>query len=674
MRKNLVSLLLLSALIPSAPTRADEDPMASAPAAKPAAREQLAADTPRATPDGATFVAPGGWWIETRGNAVILTPEGDSRIALVDVRGKDADTAVKTAWEAVRPDMKWALKLTRDQPGREGWDSFRSYAYEVSPNEHRAVSARAAKRGEAFTVTIFDMDIAVAEKRGGQIAAIFDRLQPPGYQRESFAGKKAAPLDAERVKKLKDFVEKSLAQLGVPGAAIGLYQDGKIVFEGGFGVRQLGDPTPVDADTLFMIASNTKSMTTLLLATLVDEGKLSWDTPVVQVMPDFKLGDPETTKQVLVRHLVCACTGLPRQDFEWLLEFQGATPKSEMELLGRFQPTSKFGEMFQYSNLLAAAGGFVAAHVISPDRELGAAYDDAMAARIFTPLGMSSTTFDFAKALAGNHASPHAWDADGNTAAAVMAANYSVVPLRPAGGAWSSARDMMRYLRMELGKGALDGKRVASEANVVSRRNPQIRIGNDVTYGMGLEVDRQWGIPVVHHGGSMIGYKSDMVYLPEHDVAAVILTNGDQGGAILGPFQRRLLEVLFDGKPEAEENVATAAKNMKAAVLAERKRLTIPAERTAADRLAVKYSNASLGEIAVSRRDHDTWFDFGEWQTPVASRKNDDGTTAFVTLVPGFSGLTFVVGDKDAKRTLTFRDAQHEYVFTAVESASPTTR
>jgi hypothetical protein len=229
---------------------------------------------------------------------------------------------------------------------------------------------------------------------------------------------------------------------------------------------------------------------------------------------------------------------------------------------------------------------------------------------------------------------------------------------------------MMRYLRMELGKGVLDGKRVASEANVVRRREPQIRIGNDVTYGMGLEVDRKWGIPIVSHGGSMIGYKSDMYYLPDHDVAAVILTNSDEGNALLGPFRRRLVEVLFDGKPEAEENVATAAKNLKAAVLEERKRLTIPAERTAADRLAVKYSNASLGEIAVSRRDEGTWFDFGEWKTPVASRKNDDGTTAFVTLVPGFGGLTFVVGEKDAKRTLTFRDAQHEYVFTAAESAA----
>ena len=357
--------------------------------------------------------------------------------------------------------------------------------------------------------------------------------------------------------------------------------------------------------------------------------------------------------------------GVPRQDFEWLLEFENATPESELALLGTFQPTSKFGEMFQYSNLLAAAGGFVAAHMISPDRELGAAYDDAMAKRVFDPIGMTSTTFDHAHALAGNHASPHAWDADGKPTAAEMAVNYSVVPLRPAGGAWSSARDMMKYLRMELGKGALPGgKRVASETNVVERREPQINIGNDVTYGMGLQVDWEWGIPVVHHGGSLIGYKSDMIYLPEHDVAAVILMNSDEGGSILGPFRRRLLEVLFDGKPEAEENVATAAKNMKASFLEERKRLEIPADAEAADKLAPRYLNASLGEIVVRRVGKKTRFDFGEWSTAVASRKNDDGTIAFVTIEPGFNGVPLVVGEDDGKRTLTFRDAQHEYVFT----------
>src|SRR6476661_2502877 len=140
--------LLIACLHPAC--GADAKP--SAETATELSRKQLTADTTQTTRDGATFVAPGGWWIETRDKAVILTPENDSRIALVDVQAKDVDTAVKIAWGTLTPKLKWALKLATDAPGREGWGSFRSYQYEVSPNEHRAVGARACKRGDAFTV------------------------------------------------------------------------------------------------------------------------------------------------------------------------------------------------------------------------------------------------------------------------------------------------------------------------------------------------------------------------------------------------------------------------------------------------------------------------------------------------------------------------------------------
>ena len=183
------------------------------------------------------------------------------------------------------------------------------------------------------------------------------------------------------------------------GGGVGLIDRGEVVFAGGLGVRELGRVDPVDADTLFLAASNTKALTTLLLAKLVDEKKLTWDLPVTRVYPRFKLGDADTTRQVLLKHLVCACTGLPRQDLEWLFEFKRATPSSEMKLLGTMQPTTKFGEVFQYSNVLASAGGFVAAYSMDPDRELGAAYDQAMQRLVFAPLGMKATTFDFATAL-----------------------------------------------------------------------------------------------------------------------------------------------------------------------------------------------------------------------------------------------------------------------------------
>ena len=172
-----------------------------------------------------------------------------------------------------------------------------------------------------------------------------------------------------------------MKKTGVPGVAVGLVQNGKTVFAGGFGTRELGTNKPIDGNTLFMVASSTKAMTTLMLAKLVDQKKITWETPVTDLLPWFKLGDPETTRQVRVKHLICACTGMPRQDLEF--DFNAFTPETAVRTLATMQPTSKFGELFQYSNLLAAAGGFVGGHVAFPNLELGAAYDSAMSTLVF---------------------------------------------------------------------------------------------------------------------------------------------------------------------------------------------------------------------------------------------------------------------------------------------------
>ena len=467
------------------------------PPAPATAGELLAADTPRTTTEGNKFIAPAGWRIVVRGAATILEPpESNSHIALVDVRAADADAAVKAAWAAYRPDAAWPLKVTNDSPDKDGWSNIRTYSYQTSPNEKRDVSADARRRGDVWTVVLYDMDQAVGEKRIGQVALIFSRLLPKGYERESFAGKTAHKLDAKRIAALSQYVDNGLKATRVPGASIGLVQDGKIVFAGGFGLREIGSTATPDGDTSFIIASNTKALTTLMLAKLVDEHKLAWDTPVTKLLPSFKLGDAETTSRVLVKHLICACTGLPRQDYEWLFQFQGVTAAGALETLGTIKPTSKFGEMFQYSNLLAGAAGFVGGHTLFPALELGAAYDEAMQTRVFRPLGMTATTFDFSKALAGNHAASHALDIDGKPALAKMEVNYAVIPLRPAGGGWSTVRDMLKYVQMELAQGALpDGNRYIAKETLLARRDPQVPIGQDVTYGMGLIVDRTYGTP-----------------------------------------------------------------------------------------------------------------------------------------------------------------------------------
>jgi CubicO group peptidase (beta-lactamase class C family) len=436
-----------------------------------------------------------------------------------------------------------------------------------------------------------------------------------------------------------------------------------VVFADGFGVRQLGRSDKPDADTLFMIASNTKALTTLMLAKLVDEKKFTWETGVTDLLPSFKLGNSETTSRVLVKHLICACTGLPRQDYEWIFRFRGVTPEGAMATLATVQPTSKFGEMFQYSNLLAGAAGFVGGHVAFPELELGASYDQAMQTRVFAPLAMTSTTFDYARALSGNHASPHAPDIDGKPAAGLMEVNYSIIPLRPAGAAWSSVRDMLKYVSIELAEGKLpDGKMYISRGALLARRERQVTIGKDETYGMGLMIDSTYGTPVVHHGGDMLGYHSDMMWLPEHNVGAVILTNSDPGWLLRTKFRRKLLEVLFDGKHEADAELASEGKSFFAQLAADRKLMTVPPDAVEAGKLAPHYFNAALGDIKVIRQGPATTFDFGEFKSEVASRRNPDGTVSFLTTVPGFTGFEFVVGSSQ-NRTLVVRDAQHEYVF-----------
>jgi CubicO group peptidase (beta-lactamase class C family) len=514
-------------------------------------------------------------------------------------------------------------------------------------------------------VVILDGKEPTFEKRGSQFGLIIQSLRPKGYNKETFAGRKAAPLTPERVTELKSFVEASMKKLDIPGASLAFVDGGRVVYEGGIGVRDLGKPERVDADTLFMAASNTKGLTTLLLARLVDQGKLRWDEPVVEAYPTFKLGNGDVTRQVLVKHLICACTGLPRQDLEWIFEFRNATPETSMALLGTMQPTSKFGEVFQYSNLMASAAGYVGAHLYDPKSELGAAYDKAMQNLIFTPLGMKATTFDMARALNGNHASPHGDDVDGKPQVANMAFNYSVMPHRPAGGVWTSAHDLIKYVQLEIARGKLpDGTQLVSEQNLLMRRKPQIATGENQSYGMGLMEDKTWGVTVIHHGGSMAGFKSDLMFLPEYGIGAVLLTNSDSGAMLTRPLMRRLLEVVFDGKPEAVGNVDAAAANFKAELAKERERLVVPASPDLVTKLARRYSSPALGDIAVAAGAGATTFDFGEWKSRVASRKNDDGTISFLTIDPTNMGFEFVVADRSGKRALVIRDGQHEYVFT----------
>ena len=148
-------------------------------------------------------------------------------------------------------------------------------------------------------------------------------------------------------------------------------------------------------------------------------------------------------------------------------------------------------------------------------------------------------------------------------------------------------------------------------------------------------------------------------------VGAVILTNSDTGSALLGPFMRRLLEVLYDGKPEAVETLANAVKQRPISRAVARAKIAVPPDPAVIAALAPNYRNAELGTLRIEQKDGAGRLYATPWNTALATMKNPDGTVSLIAADPGsIQGLAFVVGSDGGKRTLTVRDAQHVYVFT----------
>jgi len=637
--------------------------------ASPALAQESAAPPAEAIDAGsnASLLVPEGWSVVREGGTVAITaPEGDATIALVPIASAaNGEEAVARAWALFDPTFDRTVRLAIDQPDRDGWTNTKVVNYETSPAEKLVLQGVALKSADGWTAILVRGAQATFAKRGGQLGQMLGSLRPKSFSKESFAGKTAHKLDELHVLQIKDFVATSMDQLGIPGAGLALIQDGKIVWEGGLGVKEAGTTELVDANTQFMIASNTKGMATLLLSTLVDEGRLKWDQPVTEVYPEFRLGSDETTSKTLVRHLVCACTGLPRKDMEWIFNTRPDTPAlNAFRQLAATEPTSGFGEVFQYNNLMASAAGYVGAHIVHPDMELGAAFKQAMQERIFGPLGMTRTTFDTGEVMKGNWAEPHAMDVENHIAPAAMDLNLAMEPFLPAGGAWSTAHDMALYVINELEEGVLPGGgRLVSAENLLARRAHNVPTGEASWYGMGLFDDQTYGVSVVQHGGSLVGYKSNWFAVPAADAAVVILTNSDSGQALLGALSRRFLEVLYDGKPEAAGDVANIVATGEIGYQKFRSEIDYPAKGDVLAGLADRYVNSDLGPLTVKRENGRTYFQSTTIQSEVTTRKNEDGTYSTVMISPGLRGSGILVGTKDGKRTLTLNDGQHEYVW-----------
>ncbi len=236
----------------------------------------------------------------------------------------------------------------------------------------------------------------------------------------------------------------------VPGLAVCVVKDGEVVYTNGFGYRDLGKELPVTPRTLFPIGSSTKAFTAMTVGILVDDGKVEWDAPVVEYLPDFRLHDEYATLHTTPRDLLCHRTGLPRYDF--FAFFPPPDRETSFRRLRYLEPSAGFREFFQYSNLMYVVAGVLV------ERLSGTSWERFVTDRIFAPLGMRSGNFTVADLRAsGDFAQPHA-DAGGAV---------TEVPFRdtswagPAGSINSGVEEMTRWLQLHVKGGEAGGERLS---------------------------------------------------------------------------------------------------------------------------------------------------------------------------------------------------------------------
>jgi CubicO group peptidase (beta-lactamase class C family) len=419
----------------------------------------------------------------------------------------------------------------------------------------------------------------------------------------SFTPAQTAPAGAPQ--DLDAFSARVLKEFEVPGLAVAIVKDGKVVFAKGYGVRKIGEAAPVDENTLFGIASNTKAFTSAALAMLVDEGKITWDDPVTKHLPSFQLYDPYVTREMTIRDLLThrSGLGLGAGDLLWW----PPTDYSREEIIRRFRnvkPATSFRSRYAYDNVLYMIAGQVVAAVS------GKSWDDVIKERIFTPLGMTTSNTTVSALLASTDAAtPHA-RVDGRVRAI---APQPLENVGPAGAINSSVAEMAKWLTAQLNRGQIgEGHRLFSE-----RQNREMWSAQTITplgdppphlsalkanfsaYGLGWGLTEYRRFKTVSHTGGLPGFVSRVTLVPDLNLGIVVLTNQQSGGAFQS-LTYRILDYYMDAPDTDWISAFKKSEEMSLAFAAE-------AEKRLASSRAVD-SKPSLPLTKYAGRYTDAWY------------------------------------------------------------------
>lgn len=347
---------------------------------------------------------------------------------------------------------------------------------------------------------------------------------------------------------LKDFIEGELKKFHVPGAGVAVVKDGEVILAEGYGLRDVEKKLPVTADTFFAIGSSTKAFAAMSVALMVDDGKLEWDKPVNNYLPEFKLWDKFASERMTPRDLLCHRSGLPRHDLMWY-----NSPFTREDIINRLihlEPSKDFRTNWQYQNLMYMTAGYLAGKVS------GLGWERLVSERIFEPLSMKKSNFsvDETQKL-DDYALPYREKDE----------QVERIPFRnidtigPAGSINSSVREMTNWLLLQLNKGKVGEKQVISEPNLRQMHAPQMVIDDPmwselesadyVLYGLGWFIHPYGEHTLIHHGGNIDGFSALVSFMPAINAGVVVLTNLN-GNFVTSVITNHIYDLLMDRTPQ----------------------------------------------------------------------------------------------------------------------------
>ncbi|MBZ0285937.1 MAG: serine hydrolase [Anaerolineae bacterium] len=329
---------------------------------------------------------------------------------------------------------------------------------------------------------------------------------------------------------IRPFIEQTLTRWGVPGAAIGVIQNGEIILCEGYGLRDVGNNQPVTKDTLFPIASCTKAFAAMTAGLLVDEGILEWDKPIKAYLPDFQMHDSWATERITVRDMLCHRGGLARHDLMWY----GAhyTRQEIYKRLRHLPPKHDFRSAYEYNNIMFIVAGYLV------EKLTGICWETFLQTRILDPLGMNTTNCSTTLTrMTADFALPYLKKDDVVQQIPFYESSPEDDSLGLAGAMQSNIPDLLKWIHLHLNNGQLNGKPFISEASLKQMHTPHIAkpmtefehyLDIDMAgYGLGWGIDVRRGEKIIRHYGGIDGFSSIVALVPKHNIGIAVLVNLD---------------------------------------------------------------------------------------------------------------------------------------------------